>query len=165
MSEIRFDGMFPQHKEWWGRHIDDEPTVVLRCGRDGCGDRVGEIKTDGVATLVLRYQKIGEIPVPTPRLIASTEEELNRLIAERDANMLAGQDAKLLRRTDDGYVIPRRREWPAMVSPLDVLDFVMCPTHGKLDVAADTVTELRQFVADTRSGSKRSYSIFRGSPL
>jgi hypothetical protein len=157
MSEIRFDGMFPQHKEWWGRHLDDEPTVILRCGRDGCGDRVGEIKTDGIATLVLRYQKIGEIPVPAPRLIAPTEDELNRLIAERDA--------KLLRRTNDGYVIPRRREWPAMVSPLEALTFVMCPTHGKLDVPAGTVADLGQFVADTQSGSKRSYSIFRGSPL
>jgi hypothetical protein len=157
MSETRFVGMFPQHTEWWGRHMDDEPTVILRCGRDGCGDRVGEIKTDGTTTLVLRYQKIGEIPVPGPLMTAATEEELKRLIAERDAQML--------RRTDDGYVVPRRRQWPAVVGPLDALGFVMCPTHGKLEVSADTVADLRQFAADTLSGSKRSYSIFRGSPL
>jgi hypothetical protein len=147
MSAAGFEGMRPHHTEWWGRHSGDAPTVVLRCGRDGCGDRVGEIKTDGTTTMVLRYQKIGEVPVPEPRTTAGLGED------------------RLLRRTGDGYVVPRRRQWPAVVSPLSGLAFVMCPTHGKLDVPPDTVADLERFVADTRHGSKRSYSIFRGSPL
>lgn len=165
MSEIGFDGMTPQHAEWWRQHLNDEPTVRLKCGYNGCGDRVGEIKTDGTTTLVLRYQKIGEIPVPAPRLTAPSEEELNRLIAEQEANMTAGRDAKLLRRTDDGYVVPRRRQWPAVVGPLDAMGFVMCPTHGKLDVPADTLADLRQFVDDTQRGSKRNYLMFRGTSV
>lgn len=157
MSEIRFDGMRPQHAEWWRQHLNDKPTVILRCGRNGCGDQVGEIKTDGTATLVLRHQKIGEIPVPGPRMTAATEEELKRLIAERDAQML--------RRTDDGYVVPRRRQWPAVVGPLEAMGFVMCPTHGKLDVTADTLADLKQFVDDTQRGSKRNYLMFRGKSV
>ena len=156
MTETEFVSMFPNHAQWWRQHINDAPTVIPRCGRNGCGDRVGEIKTDGTITLALRYQKIGEIPVPGPVMTAATEEELKRLIAERDTQML--------RRTHDGYVVPRRRRWPAVVGPLDALNFVMCPTHGPLEVPADTLADLRQFVVDTR-GSKRNYAIFHGKPL
>jgi hypothetical protein len=155
ITEEAFVSMFPENAT----------TVVLRCGRNGCGDRVGLVKTDGTMTRLLRFQKIGEVPVPAPRLTAPTEEELKLLIAEREANMTAGRDAKLLRRTDDGYVVPRRREWPAVSGPLEELSFVMCPTHGKLDVPTDIASDLEQFVADTRAGSTRLYSIFRGSSL
>lgn len=163
MTEFGFEGMTPQYADWWRQHLNDQPTVILRCGRDGCGDRVGEIKTDDTAAVVLRHQKIGEIPVPAPRMTAPNEEELKRLIAEREANMTAGRDAKLLRRTDDGYVVPRRRQWPAVVGPLDAVNFVMCPTHGKLDVPAETLADLQQFVGDTEHGSKRHYLMFRGN--
>jgi hypothetical protein len=75
-------------------------TVILRCGLNGCGDRVGQVKTNGTTTQVLRYQKIGEIPVLAPRY------------------MPAGGDAKLLRQTDDGYVVPRRRSVAARGEPI-----------------------------------------------
>jgi hypothetical protein len=54
MTGSEFTPMSAVVGQWWHQHEKEPPTVVLRCGNNGCGDRVGEIKTDGTTTMVLR---------------------------------------------------------------------------------------------------------------
>jgi hypothetical protein len=145
MNETEFHGMRSWHADWWRRHLDEAPTVVLRCGRDGREDLVGEIKTDGTETIVLRYSKFGERTVPVYPAVGLTG------------------DSKTLRPLDDGRRIAKRHQAPASVGPLGLMSSVICPRHGVLDISRETVTHLEQFVADTQRGSRRPYLLFRGT--
>ena len=100
MDEMKFDALFPKQGEWWLRHIEDAPTVILRCGRDGCGELVGQIKTDGDTTLALRYNRVGELTVPVVPAAGMTEDEVRQQIAKRDAHTI--------RYTEDGRRVSKR---------------------------------------------------------
>ncbi len=156
-NEFDFEPRFAQEGEWWLQHMNDEPTVILRCGRDGREDLVGEIKTDGTETLVLRYSKFGEATVPVYPAAAFTVDELQRRTAERDS--------QTLRYTDDGRRVTKRRQSPASVGPLESMSFIICPHHGMMQIPKETIAHLEQFVADTQRGSRRDYLLFRGTTL
>jgi hypothetical protein len=155
LTDNRFEEMYPEHTKWWAAHIAEDATVVLRCGHDGyCGDRVGEIKTDGDTTLVLINSRFPEATIPLVPEAALTEDELQRRIAARDAQTISY--------TDDGRRVARRHTHPASVMPLELLPFIVCPTHGVLPVSKEIVVDLQQFVTDTQRGTERKYFVFHG---
>jgi hypothetical protein len=154
MHETGFDALFPKQRTWWLQHLQDTPTLILRCGRDGCGEAVGQVKTDGQTTLVLRYNRVGEMTVPVSPAAGMTEDEVKHQIEQRDANTL--------NYTADGRRVAKRREFRPSVAPLEMTSFVICPNHGRMDVANEILADLTQVVADTQRGSERKYFVFRG---
>ena len=63
MADERFDYLLPEQRDWWIAHAKIPPTLILRCGIDGCAERVGEVKTDKTdpdIAIALMYSRFGD---------------------------------------------------------------------------------------------------------
>ncbi|GJF10057.1 hypothetical protein NGTWS1702_34560 [Mycolicibacterium cyprinidarum] len=154
------DGAQAEYDQWWHENEQEPATVVIRCGCGGCRKVVGELKTDGAATLVMWHQRFGEVTVSTPPPSPPATLDPIRI-------RLHQRDSRQLRPTGDGRRVTRRHRAEPLIRPLDDLSTAVCPVHGLLPIPFpfQVIDDLRAFIADTQRGSKRTYVLFRDEPL
>ncbi|BBX59783.1 hypothetical protein TM48_03971 [Mycobacterium shottsii] len=175
-------GYFPWHADWWRAHASMPPTLILRCGIGGCGNRVGEVKTDGDDVVVLIYHRFGDRTVPfTPRV---TEESLGfspgtvlreantgETLTERQDRKFEELDAETIRYVDVNTRVAKRYNAKPVAMPIEVLGHIVCPDsrHGIVDLPDpdSTIADIRKLLTSPMVGhaSKRPYVIFRDNPV
>jgi hypothetical protein len=153
------DPLQVEYDKWWQEREDDDPTVIVRCGRDGCRKAVGELKADGDAVFILWHHRFGEATASRPEGPPNTFEPIRR--------KLYGRDSQPLRDLGAGRRVTKRYRAEPLVRPLKALSYAVCPDHGvlPLDYPDERIADLRAFVGDTQQGSRRSYFLFREKPL
>lgn len=171
----RLDYLTPQQRDWWVTHADSEPTLILRCGIDGCGKGVGEVRTDETnpdIVIALMYSRFGERPVPTSPYRKSDlswaqemQDASGKTLAEAISERVDREDADTLRDVGEGKRIAKRYDAPSTVLPLNSIGFITCQEHGirRLPDPDKTIDDMRAFLANTKHASKRRYVIFRGA--
>jgi hypothetical protein len=173
------DSMLPSNAEWWRAHQHMPPTLILRCGIDGCRERVGELKTDGDVAMVLLDNRFGERTVPyTPRVTEGSlgfnpetvlrDARTGETLEEQQDRRLAELDAETIRYVDGGRRVAKRYKQPSVHS-LELFGHIVCPVHGVVGLPDPdaTVARVRDFLGRSvaRHASKRQYVIFRGNSL
>jgi hypothetical protein len=175
MSDQNLDYLTPEQRDWWLAHADTEPTLILRCGIDGCGKSVGEVKTDetdpGIA-IALIYAKFGERTVPyTPYTRSGLDwaQEVRDASGKSLADIIKSRidelDSETLRYVGDDQRVAKRYTAPPTAVPLDLIGFIRCPVHGTVGLPdpAGTIGDMRAKLATTGHASKRGYVMFRGN--
>jgi hypothetical protein len=175
MSDQNLSYLTPQQRDWWLTYGDTEPTLILRCGIDGCGKRVGEVKTDEAdpdIAIALIYKRFGERTVPyTPYTRSGLDwaQEVRDAIGKSLADIIESRidelDAERLRYVDGDQRVAKRYAAPATAVPLDLMSLITCPIHGTVGLPDPTgaIGDMRAVLAITQHASKRRYVMFRGT--
>ncbi|KZS75733.1 hypothetical protein A4G26_04895 [Mycobacterium kansasii] len=170
--------LFPWHAEWWRTHEKMPPTLVLRCGINGCGSRVGEVKTDGDDVIALMLTRFGERTVTfTPRVTEESlgfppgtvlrDAKIGETLAEQQTRKFEELDAETIRYVGPDTRVAKRYNAASVVIPIEVLGYIVCPVHGLVDVPDPdaTVADIRRILAGATHATRRQYVIFRDDPV
>lgn len=175
MNNQNLDYLTPEQRDWWLAHADVEPTLILRCGIDGCRRKVGEVKTDESKSdiaIALMYSMFGERTVPyTPyrRSELGWAEEVRdangKSLAEVLRERIDERDAETIRYVGDDRRVAKRFTARPTAMPLDWIGQFTCPDHGQVALPDPdaTVAEMRKFLAGpvAKHARKRQYVILR----
>jgi hypothetical protein len=175
MADERLDYLLPAQRDWWLAHADTEPTLILRCGIDGCGKSVGEVKTDEIdpgIVIALMYAKFGERTVPyTPYTRSGlgwaqeVRDASGKSLADVIKSRIDERDDETLRYVGDDQRVAKRYAAPSTAVPLDLIGFITCPEHGTVGLPDPdrAIDDMRAVLATTQHASKRRYVMFRGT--
>jgi hypothetical protein len=168
--------------QWWRARLSMPPTLILKCGIDGCKSIVGEVKTDNDVAILLLHMRFGkrEVPVSPP----VTEEGLGfspgtvlrdvatgETLAETQLRRADELAAETLDWIGDDRRVAKRYTATSILIQLEHFvqlgDIYGCPKHGRRAVRDPeaTVAGIREFLATptAKHASKRTYVIFRGN--
>ena len=161
--------------QWWRAHSEIAPALILRCGIDGCRNKVGEVKFDGVTAIALMYSRFGVRTVPYD--LPATEESLGfppgtelkdssgKTLVEIAQQKRAEFDAETLYYVDNARRVAKHYTANPTLTPLEVIGHIVCPDHGivALPNADAVIAEMRDFLAGAEAKRpRRQYVIFRG---
>lgn len=162
--------------EWWRAREHMPPTLILLCGIDGCRKRIGEVKTDADAAMVMLDNHYGDRTVPyTPRSTEQTygfppgtvlrDANTGETLAEMQDRKFRELDAETIRYVEGDKRVAKRYNAQSSVHSLDVFGHIVCPVHGVVGLPDPdaAVAEMRAFLSTAQHAGKRRYVIFRGT--
>ena len=151
-ADPTYVGLLPWMAQWWLDHLDERPTVVIRCGHGDpqCRKAIGEVKADAERMMAMSKNEHPEVETDWTPLAAPTAEELVAELAERDAQALhyAGTGPGA------GRISYKRTNAPREVAPVEHLGYYVCPDHGEVNV---DVADLAAFARGVRAGSRSNF--------